>query len=52
MAFETISFPEDMIPDVVRVIRRGLVGEKDLDLITQLEKQCDELEMYWKEGQS
>lgn len=47
MAIEKISFPEHRIPDVVRVIRRGLKGEKDKELIEQLGKQCDSLEDYY-----
>lgn len=47
MAKEKIVFPEDMIPDVVRVIRNGLKKEKDEELIEGLESQCQELLDYW-----
>lgn len=48
MGKETIVFPEEFIPQVIAVIRRGLKGEKDKDVKEQLEKQCKELEEYWK----
>jgi hypothetical protein len=46
MAKESISFPEDRIPDVVRVIRKGLKGERDRELRDGLKSQCDELMDY------
>jgi hypothetical protein len=48
---ESIYFPEDKIPRVVSVIRRGLKTEKDKEVKRALEKQCKELEAYWKRCQ-
>jgi hypothetical protein len=46
---ESITFPEDKIRDIVRVIRRGLKDEPKRSMVrVQLEKQCRELEDYAK----
>ena len=47
MATESITFPEDEIPAIIRIIKKGLIGEKNKDLRVQLIMQCDELEEYW-----
>lgn len=44
---ESIYFPEERIPEVCRVIRRGLKGEKDKDTVRQLTNRVEELEEYW-----
>jgi hypothetical protein len=48
---ESISFPEDKIPGMVKVIRKGLKGERDKELREDLEEQLVELEDYWKRMQ-
>lgn len=48
MGRESISFPEERIPDIVRVIRRGLMGEENQEVVEQLTQQCDDLEEYWE----
>lgn len=50
---ESITFPEELIPDVVRIIRRGLNNggrsKKDRrEAIILLYRACQELEDYWK----
>ena len=58
---EHITFPENKIPEVIRVIRLGLIwceaqkrNSKPEEVIIsdetkkQLIKQCDHLEQYWK----
>lgn len=47
MATESIVFPEDQIPGVIRIIRKGLKGERNKELREQLHLQCDELEEYY-----
>jgi hypothetical protein len=44
---ESIYFPEDIIPEIVALIRRGSIDEKDREIKEQLEKQCKKLEEYW-----
>jgi hypothetical protein len=53
---ERIMFPEEFIPEVIAVIRRGLAVDADLkmncqkvsqEVREQLGKQCDDLEDYW-----
>jgi hypothetical protein len=45
---EMLTFPESKIPQVVALIRRGLEQETDPKLKRQFERQCDELEAYYK----
>lgn len=44
---ESIRFPESHIPEVVRIIRRGIKGEKVSIITKKLERQCQELEEYY-----
>jgi hypothetical protein len=44
---ERIMFPEEFIPEVVALIRRGLETEDNQEVREQLGKQCDDLEDYW-----
>lgn len=50
---ETICFPEDKIPEVVKVIEAGIKTAKvSRETKTQLRKQCKQLEAYWKRLQA
>lgn len=46
---EAVYFPEEKIPQVVAVIRRGLKAETDVEVKEQLENQCVELEEYFND---
>ena len=43
-------FPEEKIPEVIAVIRAGLIAHQGVsaETRTQLHKQCDKLEKYHK----
>lgn len=48
MAIERITFAEQDIPALVRIVRRGLEGEPDGSLKESLSRQVQDLETYWE----
>ena len=48
MTYEIIEFPEKYIPNIIRIIRRGVANEGNKAVKKILRSEIKKLEEYWK----